>query len=65
LLMAALFVAQIIENTDPPYTWMPWIILAWFVVLGLGALWLAVTRPETLRTAGAVLGSDETVKLGG
>jgi amino acid transporter len=65
VLMAALFIAQIIENTDPPYTWMPWIILAWFVVLGLGALWLAVTRPETLRTAGAVLGSDETVKLGG
>lgn len=65
LLMGALFVAQIIENTDPPYTWMPWIILVWFVVLGLGALWLAVTRPETLRTAGAVLGSDETVKLGG
>jgi amino acid transporter len=65
VLMVGLFAGQIAENTDAPYTWMPWIILAWFVILGLGALWLALTRPDTLRKAGAVLGSDETVKLGG
>jgi amino acid transporter len=65
VLMVGLFAGQIAENTDAPYTWMPWIILAWFVVLALGALWLAVMRPDTLRKAGAALGSDETVKLGG
>jgi urea transporter len=65
VLMAGLFVGQIVENTDPPYTWMPWIILGWFIVLAAGAFWLAVTRPDTLRKAGAVLGSEEAVKLGG
>ncbi|MBU6449054.1 MAG: APC family permease, partial [Rhodospirillales bacterium] len=65
LLMVGLFAGQIVENTGAPYTWMPWITLAWFAVLVLGATWLAVTRPETLRKAGAVLGSEEPVKLGG
>ena len=65
VLMIGLFAGQIVENTGAPYTWMPWITLAWFAVLVLGAIWLAVTRPETLRKAGAVLGSEESVKLGG
>jgi amino acid transporter len=56
ILMLGLFVGQILENADPPYTWFPWIILAWFIALALGAAWLAVKRPETLRKAGAVLG---------
>ncbi len=65
LLMVGLFAGQIVENTGAPYTWMPWIILGWLVALALGAGWLSVTRPDTLRKAGAVLGSEETVKLGG
>ena len=65
LLMVGLFAGQIVENTTAPYTWMPWIILIWFIILAAGASWLAVTRPDTLRKAGAVLGSEEAVKLGG
>ena len=61
VLMIGLFAGQIVENTDPPYTWMPWIILAWFIALAAGAAWLAVKRPETLRKAGAVLGQEEAV----
>lgn len=65
LLMVGLFAGQIVENSDAPYTWMPWITLAWFGLFTAGATWLAITRPETLRKAGAVLGADEPVKLGG
>ena len=65
LLMTGLFVAQLIENTTAPYTWMPWIILAWLVALGAGTFWLAVNRPEILGKAGAVLGSEDPAKLGG
>ncbi|WP_298216269.1 APC family permease [Acidocella sp.] len=65
LLMVGLFAGQIVENSDAPYTWMPWITLAWFGLFTAGAIWLAITRPETLRKAGAVLGADEPVKLGG
>src|ERR1700733_10360274 len=45
LLMTALFVAQIIEQTDAPYTWIPWVVVAWVVLLILGAAWLSVARP--------------------
>ena len=65
LMMIGLFAGQIVENSGAPYTWMPWITLAWFGLFAAGAAWLAITRPETLRKAGAVLGSDEPVKLGG
>jgi amino acid transporter len=60
LLMIGLFAGQVVENPAPPYNWFPWIILIWFILLAAGALWLAVTRPETLRKAGAVLGSETT-----
>jgi hypothetical protein len=56
LLMTALFVAQIIEQTDAPYTWIPWVVVAWVVLLILGAAWLSVARPAILRAAGVVLG---------
>ncbi len=57
LLMVGLFAGQIVENSDAPYTWMPWITLAWFGLFTPGAIWLAITRPETLCKAGAVLGA--------
>ncbi|WP_413990476.1 APC family permease [Labrys okinawensis] len=59
LLIAALFVAQIIEQTDPPYTWMPWMIVAWLVLCIAGAWWLRMNRPDVLAKAGAVLAAED------
>lgn len=58
VLVAALIVGQIIENTDPPFTWMPWMILGFLAALILAAAILSATRPETIRRAGAVLAPD-------
>jgi amino acid transporter len=58
-LMVALLVGQIIEQTVSPYTWFPWVIVAWVALMGLGALWLASARPQKLAVAGAVLGSSD------
>ncbi len=55
LMIIGLFVGQIIENTDPPYTWMPWLILAWFAALCAAAAWLSFARPSVIGKAGAVL----------
>jgi len=54
-MIIGLFVGQIIENTDPPYTWMPWLILAWFAALCAAAAWLSFARPSVIGKAGAVL----------
>jgi amino acid transporter len=58
-LMVALLVGQIIEQTSAPYTWFPWVIVAWVALVGVGALWLAATRPRQLELAGAVLGTAD------
>jgi amino acid transporter len=54
-LMVALLVGQIVEQTAAPYTWLPWAIVAWVTAVGVGAVWLARTRPSELERAGAVL----------
>ena len=59
-LMVALLVGQIIEQTARPYTWFPWVIVGWVLVLAAGALWLGAARPRELERAGAVLASSDS-----
>jgi hypothetical protein len=54
-LIVALLVGQIVEQTGPPYTWFPWVIVGWVVVAAAVAAWLAIARPHTLKVAGSVL----------
>jgi amino acid transporter len=62
-LMVALLVGQIVEQTVKPYTWFPWVIVIWVVLMAIGALWLGRARPAQLQLAGAVLGTaDEPVR---
>jgi hypothetical protein len=58
-LIVALLVGQVIEQTAAPYTWLPWAIVTWVVLVGVGALWLARARPQKLERAGAVLATGE------
>ena len=60
-LMVVLLVEQILQQTDAPYTWFPWVIIAWVALLGAVALWLGARRPEALKRAGAVLATGEVV----
>jgi amino acid transporter len=54
-LMVALTVGQLLAQTDAPYTWFPWVIVAWVVLVAAAAIWLGMRRPQTLRAAGAAL----------
>jgi hypothetical protein len=54
-LMPALLIGQIVEQTARPYTWLPWVIVAWVGAVAAGAVWLVRTRPQELKRAGAVL----------
>ena len=64
-LIGGLFFAQIIEQTDPPYTWMPWLIVGWLVAVAAGAMWLRFNQPDVLAKAGAILApEDHEVALG-
>lgn len=57
LLMVGLTIGQIVEQVSAPYTWFPWVIVGWVVLVSAGAVWLGVRRPESLRSAGAAMGS--------
>src|SRR3954463_2620255 len=59
-LMVALLVGQIVEQTVAPYTWFPWVIVAWVAPMAAGALWLARPRPRELALAGSVLATGES-----
>src|SRR3954452_3861230 len=59
-LMVALLVGQIVEQTVAPYTWFPWVIVAWVAPMAAGALWLARARPRELALAGSVLATGES-----
>jgi amino acid transporter len=66
-LMVALLIGQIVEQTGPPYTWFPWVIVGWVVVACVAAVWLSVARPKTLTLAGSVLATgavDEAKNTG-
>ena len=54
-LMVALLIGQIVEQTSAPYTWLPWALVTWVAVVGLGAVWLGKAHPERLQRAGAIL----------
>jgi hypothetical protein len=58
-LMVVLLVEQILQQTDPPYTWFPWVIVGWVGLLGVIAVWLGARRPEALKRAGAVLATGD------
>lgn len=58
-LMVVLLVEQILQQTDPPYTWFPWVIVGWVALLAVAALWLGARRPDALARAGAVLATGE------
>ena len=60
-LMVALLIGQIVEQTTKPYTWFPWVIVAWVVLATAGAFWLASARPRQFASAGALL--DEPVAV--
>jgi amino acid transporter len=57
-LMVALLFGQIVEQTTKPYTWFPWVIVIWVLLVAAGALWLAAKRPREFSSAGAVLASE-------
>jgi amino acid transporter len=59
VLMVVLLVEQILQQTDPPYTWFPWVIIGWIALLAAVAIWLGRRRPEELARAGAVLATGE------
>jgi len=62
LLMIGLIVGQIIAQTDAPYTWFPWVIVAWVAVVAAFAVWLGVRRPDVVKTAGAALADVDAAK---
>ena len=64
-LMVVLLVEQILQQTDAPYTWFPWVIVAWVGVLAVVALWLGALRPDALKRAGAVLATGDVVDAPG
>ena len=59
LLMIGLLVGQIVEQTDAPYTWFPWVIVVWVALVGAGAFWLGRQRPAALTAAGQVFAEGE------
>jgi len=62
-LMIALLIGQIVEQTTKPYTWFPWVIVAWVVLAAAGAFWLASARPRELEAAGALLADEQPVTV--
>src|SRR4029077_2024386 len=61
-LMIALLVGQVVEQTERPYSWFPWVIVGWIALVAAGAAWLAAVRPRALERAGTLLataGADE------
>ena len=60
-LMVILLVEQILQQTDAPYTWFPWVIAGWVALLGAIAAWLGARRPDALARAGAVLATGEVI----
>ena len=58
LLMIGLLIGQIVEQTTAPYTWFPWVIVGWVVVIGAVAIWLGRSRPDAVRSAGQALGGE-------
>ncbi|HEX4724216.1 MAG TPA: APC family permease [Pseudonocardiaceae bacterium] len=63
LLMVGLLVGQIVEQTTAPYTWFPWVIVAWVVLVAIGAVLLERARPAVVAVAGGVFGAEADEEL--
>jgi amino acid transporter len=59
LIMAFLLVAQILANQTPPFSWMPWALLGWLVIIIVVAIVLGRTRPDALKRAGVIMATGE------
>lgn len=59
LLMIGLLVGQVVENQVPPYSWMPYAVLGWLIIVIIVAVVLGRTRPEVLKHAGAIMATGE------
>lgn len=59
VLMVGLLVGQIQQQTTAPYTWFPWLIVAWVALVAAVAIWIGRTSPEKLAVAGAVMATGE------
>ena len=59
LLMIGLLVGQIVENQVPPFSWMPWALLVWIVIVVVTAIILGRTRPDALARAGSIMATGE------
>lgn len=59
VLMVSLLIGQILQQTTAPYTWFPWVIVAWVAVVTGIAVWLGARRPEKLAVAGAVMATGD------
>ncbi|HEX2689990.1 MAG TPA: APC family permease [Kofleriaceae bacterium] len=62
VLMVVLLIEQILQQTDAPYTWFPWLIVGWVALLAVIAVWLGARRPEALKRAGAVLATGDVAE---
>jgi amino acid transporter len=62
VLMVVLLIEQILQQTDAPYTWFPWVIVAWVALLVAAAAWLGARRPDAIKRAGAVLATGAVVE---
>jgi amino acid transporter len=58
-LMIALLIGQIIENQVAPYSWMPWFIVGWLILVVIVSFVLARSRPAILARAGAIMATGE------
>jgi amino acid transporter len=59
LIMAFLLVAQILANQTPPFSWMPWALVGWLVIIIVVAIVLGRTRPDALKRAGVIMATGE------
>jgi amino acid transporter len=64
VLMVVLLVEQVLQQTDPPYTWFPWVIVGWIGLLVAVAFWLGARRADALKRAGAVMATGDVVDAG-
>jgi amino acid transporter len=59
LAMIGLLVGQIYYNQSPPFSWMPWAVLGWLILVIIVAVVLGRTRPGALTRAGSIMATGE------
>jgi len=59
LAMVALLVGQIVVNQTPPFSWMPWALIVWLVIVIVAAVVIGRKRPEVLKRAGSIMATGE------